>query len=159
MTATRPGLRAVIREIVAGCDSPDPHVMAKLVLDSLTADECREALALTLPEYLRTFVGFASRRARADVSAAPSKADRSREWWQKVIASPAFTGTEWKYFGDFTRTDVRGAAEERFRAAAATRAEGKHLLGLAKVMDRLHVDVVRDIPPDTLKSALGKAPA
>lgn len=154
--------RRMAREALIASGSPDPAVAAAALLDSLTDAQCRLGLSVTLTGWLRSMAGNTDRAVRHEVVAVPAEprktpttAERVNSWYQRTLATRVMAGAEWKFLRDCTPDDLANAAEVRFKAAAATKAEGDRLAALAEHMRTSGAKTVAKVKPEALQRIYG----
>jgi hypothetical protein len=145
-------LRNVARRVLDEMQPADPAEAAGKILNKLSDGECREALAQVLPRFVRDIASQVAAPARQPGKLSLSTPARVRAWYEQVLATNLFTGSEWKFLRDCTQADIRGAADERFKVAVRTQSEADRLVKLADTMARLKATTVADVPEDRLKA-------
>lgn len=153
-------LREITRGIITETGSADPHVVASAVIERLTARQCREALAVCLPGWVRISVHGPTTgpvRPTAPRGKGVNGARRVAEWYRRVLAEREFTGTEWKVFGDCSAADLRAAAAVKYEKAAQTVAKGDELSEVATFMEEHSRETVHDIKPAELKALMDES--
>jgi hypothetical protein len=152
-------LQEQVRRVAAEGVYCDPTTVAEKVLAELSDWECREALKLTLPNWVRNVLGddarhvYHTRVPAAGAPAGPSRADRIRNWYAIAIAQPLL-GREWKRLGDCEQADLQAAADERFKAAYRTLAEAEKWKRLAAYLGEHRIATVGEVQPDVLYQLL-----
>src|SRR4051812_42155092 len=113
-------LRAFVREVAATCISPDIGVVAREV-DAQIPPEHRDA---ALSQALRLFVRQVVSEQRLQTGIAPftpgGPAGPPSSWkvtevkaWQRALRDRVHVGgSDWKFFGDCTATDLTFASSE-----------------------------------------------
>ncbi len=152
-------LAALVRDVAAQVESPDPGDVAEAVLDCVSDTDLREALRQALRGYVRTHLN--ARRSDSfsrvhDPLAGPSKWDALRR--QKLLDSRLEVGeekTEWKHLRDCTRDEVLRAAAYRTELAAKNAARAAQLEKLAATMKRYRAETVSDLKDEILAEVFG----
>lgn len=150
--------RSLARQALADAGSPDPAVVAELLLDSLTDAQCRVALGATLPNWMRVLASQQDRTVRHEAATprtTPTTAQRVTSWYQRTLATRIMVGDQWKFLGDCTADDLTAAADVRLKAAAATKAEGDRLQALAEQMRASGAKTVSKVKADVLQRVYG----
>lgn len=148
--ATEFNLPDLVREALEG-DEADPHVIADALVEEMSLDDLRAALALTLPDYVRMM----NRRARRG-GAAP----RSRRWKRAaehhadgtlaLLRLRVFARGSWRFLGDCELEDVAALVEDRDAEALANAAAAERYRALRTAMIAAEARVVRDLPGEVL---------
>lgn len=151
-------LREITRAQATETGSPDPSIVAAAVLDQLTPRQCREALSLVLPNWVRIELSRTPTQPRTKLGGIGRGKDaRVRDWHRRQLATPLSTGSGWKHFGECTVEDLHAAATSRYEKAAQTHAEGDRLVKIANYMDETDRRTVAQIPPTHLKQLMEAA--
>lgn len=150
--------RAFTQEIVANVADPDPAVAFDKIMGELSDEECRVALAVTLPGWLRSEVRVrdnAIRKSEPKVEKVGTSGTvrRIRDWAANARATRLNVGAEgYKFLQDCAAVNLRAAAQIRYDLAAANRHEGDRWAALADHMDAKGYATVADIPDRELRS-------
>lgn len=157
--STPPGFIDILRDVLATSPSVSPHALADEVIEKLTVRQIREALTLTLPEYVRREMSHVRSANRKDDADEP-KADpyrrvraQAQAWRDRVLADRDL-GETYKPFGEFTLADLKVAAERRFTLAQANQIEGDKYAALAAALEQCGGETVADLDTATLRGIL-----
>lgn len=155
-TTTTLNLRDFIRETAEQLNTPDPHIVAATVADSLPEDVLREALRLTLPTYARDVMRL---RGTGSEMSHPASRNRSRAGrssanaigrvYRELIVKSVKLGEdgEWKFLADCTPDDLHAGAEYRLQMARFNEQAAERLGMLALAFsDYPEAKVVADLP-------------
>lgn len=155
MTApVRDQIQQLIRTAMDESPSADPAVVAKVVLDGLSAKQARAALAITLPEYVRQQMARYGWRTRAAAKQPMTSADRVRHWYSQMLGAPLFVGDQWKFLRDCSADDLHTAAADRYKKATQVHAEGDRWTKLALFMEEHDRETVAEVTEEELKSLM-----
>ena len=148
-------LRAIVRKALNSSALADPRALAAVVLDSLGEDQLRDALAETLPDFVRLVI--AGSRANAVSSPSPGS---GRSWkvealqdYGKLLRQRIHVANTWKFLGDCGADDLFAAAAERRNIAAQTLIVAERYERLGKAVEHAGVTTVRNLSTDALQQA------
>jgi len=150
-------LRDLAREVVDSSESVEFDALATELLERLSPDDYRDALAQALPMYVRM---VAHGMHKSGPVAQPPSGNESwkvvaiREDWQRRLAEIYSTAEGNKRLGDFTYRDLLYQSDLLQRQAKHSLARAKGWEGLAKAVRTSGVTCVRDLDPKTLQAKL-----
>jgi hypothetical protein len=131
----------------------DIDEITEAVMSRLTPEEYEFALRQLLPSRISLELGYNRRRANHNLATQKPTNSAKREAIRAAFfAQKMLTETGYKSIGDMTTADVRWAAEFRYRRAAQLTEKADQLTLLAKQMDALGVNVVRDMNYEDIHS-------
>jgi hypothetical protein len=162
-------LADLILEVKDTSGEADPKHIAKLVIDKVSSRDLRDALAETLPDYVRTTIhraagqpiGVSPSSATASTSGSSTRATpRSapaphviKDAVAKVLAMSvcidAQAGT-WIHYGKMGRKEIRAAGKIKMDIADQTRAAAQRMFDVEPVLDKYKVDLIEQLPPDVI---------
>jgi hypothetical protein len=160
-------LRTAIRALAE--HEPDPARVTHKLLMSITPEEARVVVNVTLVEYVRREMSRAY-IAASDASEGRSYATQDgrrtpsaqtaaiRDWvgaelGKSVNVAPD-RGREWKFLGDCDRDECLTLATNRHRKAAEVTAEAERYERVAEAMEVHEVETVRQLPRPVLEELL-----
>lgn len=149
-------LALLVRTTMDQLDEPNPHRIAEQVVLQIPDTALRDALMLTMPDYVRKAT-FKVANPVMTARTTPTMPQRVASWYAAKLASPTFNGAEWKFLRDFTADDCHGAAAERYKAATATKIEGDKFTDLAELVESSGVGTVAGLSEPELRRVLGGA--
>lgn len=144
-------LTAAAKALLDDFPVADPTLAAEKLIETFTDEQCRVALAVCLPGYMRNFTNHTARAARKPKKERLTTPDRVRAWYAQALATRMFNGSEWKFLRDCTADDLQAAAAERYKTATQSQAEADRLVKLADLMEELEAETVEQVPENALK--------
>lgn len=148
-------LRALVREAAVSSDSPDPAVVAEVVLGRLTVKQYKAALGVCLGDWVRLHMkGYSSAALNAPRLGGLTKADRCRSWYESRLSTPEFVGKEWKFLRDCTADDLHAVAAVRYKMAVEIHAVGDTFTKVALFMEEHGRATVADVREAELKQLM-----
>lgn len=140
---------AWLRKQVTDHPAVNPYEVAADLCDRLSDDECREALRLALPQYVKMVDRSAAsdpepQRPHADASANARRMGQLRRmaWLNK--RESLGDGT-FKRLGDLNAVELRICADIRFRHAESTKTAAERYLRWAEMVEQAGVDTLADL--------------
>lgn len=158
-------LRRLVEDTLATSTDANPHIVAKEILDAIPRGCYRDALAETLPDFVR----HAARSVRpappehssgdrydsaAPLAAAPEVSPKARAFANRRIAL-SMDGNEWKFLTECTADDLDAAAAMRRTMATANLAVAQKFETLAETLRSQGCETVGDLPDDVIGEAFG----
>lgn len=137
-------------------DIADPHILAGKIINDLTEQDIRDALAVTLPSYVREVIR--TRRNAHPLPASPTPARSSKvegisRWWSTQLRDRVQGEHGWKMLGECGYTDLMAAAERLRTQASRNVAKASQYERLATVVQEHGVERVADLDPEVLHAA------
>lgn len=163
-------LNELVHRVIAFSDHADPGSATAEVLAQIPDESVRDALELTLREYVRQRFPRLSRMSdpAENETMVPSgrpvnaswKRDAIREGWQRVLRDRVHVGPDssaWKFLGDCTTQDLAYAASERRSLAAGMVVAAQQYEHLANLLTLHSVTAVKDLDSGVLAGVLDGA--
>jgi hypothetical protein len=146
-------LAAEVRRIAMESGLADPSDIAAKITEQLTTEQCRSALTITLPGYVRLIVTTNSRTVNPPRGNANGRAQRIHAWADNLRATRLLCERGWKIAGECCSDDLRYAAAQREAEAERVRIQATRWYRLAEVMDALGVRTLSELDEDVLRQA------
>ena len=165
-------LRAAVRDALGDTDLTDPGDIADWVVGSMPDDAMREALRLTMRDYVRRVMS--SERTNLSTTTGQSAHDTQRmpagrggdnsakrrgirEGWRLHLRNRYHVAGEWIQLADMTADNLATAAQQNADIAAATAAIGDRLNDWSILVASHGAASFGELPDDVLAIALGGA--
>lgn len=139
--------------------------LASAVLDQLTPEQYREALAQSLPAFCRAVTVGIRQPGPVNPPAAPGglfaspKVDAIREHWQRRLDEDYEGADGRKLLRDFTYDDLQHLSDLLETQARQKLARARGFRALQRSLTEHGVETVGDLPADVLAPALGAVAA
>jgi hypothetical protein len=151
--------RAYARQILNDTPDPNPAIATDKILGELSAEECKVALWLTLPDWLRNCARTADHQIRRSEPGtepvAPGSSAKRRliaADWAAKLNTRLRVGESYKFLRDCTAADLTAAARIRFDLAEANRVEAERWAATAELMVSRKYATVADVKPAEFRS-------
>lgn len=154
-------LRTLIREVAIHSDAADPKILAKEILTRIPDRHLHEALAVTLPDYVRVAlhrgrpIPFPDEEDQPDGQATSWKLRGARAYGRLLRQAVDVNGdgTGWKYLADCTLDDLTRVATLRRRQAEDLLATAGWYEKVARLLAEYDAATVSALP-ETVLTAL-----
>lgn len=156
-------IRVRVRRIQDETGSVDPREIAGKLVAELSDADLRDALAESLPEYVRQVMKGGRNSARVlppARSTSPRNAAAAQRWFETLLTQPVDVSGgqgQWKALRDCTREDLLVVARHRRELAAKNSAIANRYEALAKVLPA--GATVASLPEDTVVNVFGREAA
>ena len=149
-------LPTLLARVLESTDATDPHSIAIRMLAGMDADAMAEALAETLPVWVRVEMSRSRllapqilREGDSTGRTGSASVARVRADWQTRLRTPLRVGDAYKRLGDCDALDLRTVAEQLRRSARRTQAKATWYEDLADAVAALGVGATAaDLPAE-----------